>query len=45
MVINARTGEVSGQRPYSVAKIVAAVTGAVLAITAIVLLYLRLRTG
>jgi DNA-directed RNA polymerase subunit RPC12/RpoP len=37
VLVNARTGEVIGQRPYSVVKIVLAVLAALLAVTAIVL--------
>jgi len=37
-VVNARTGEVAGERPYSKLKIAMAVLGAILLITAIVLL-------
>jgi ribosomal protein S27E len=37
-VVNARTGEISGERPYSKLKIAMAVIGAILAIVAIVLL-------
>jgi DNA-directed RNA polymerase subunit RPC12/RpoP len=43
VVINARTGEVSGQRPYSVPKIVAAVLAAAIVIALIVFLWLRTR--
>lgn len=44
VLINARTGEVCGQRPYSVVKIVAAALAAAVVITTIVVLYLHLRT-
>jgi predicted RNA-binding Zn-ribbon protein involved in translation (DUF1610 family) len=38
IMVNGRTGEVAGERPYSAAKIAAAVTAAVLLIAAIVIL-------
>ena len=41
VLVNARTGEVVGERPYSAAKITAAVVAALLVITALVLLYLQ----
>ena len=43
MLINARTGEVYGERPYSVPKIVAAVLAALVVIAAVAFLYLRTR--
>ncbi len=41
-MVNARTGEVQGNRPYSVAKILLAVLGAAIVIGAGVFLYLYL---
>ncbi|HLL68927.1 MAG TPA: hypothetical protein VK453_24920 [Micromonosporaceae bacterium] len=43
VLINARTGEVYGERPYSVPKIVAAVLAALVVIAAVAFLYLRTR--
>jgi DNA-directed RNA polymerase subunit RPC12/RpoP len=45
VAINARTGEVLGQRPYSVAKIVAAVLVGLVVVAAVVLAVLYVRTG
>jgi Zn finger protein HypA/HybF involved in hydrogenase expression len=42
IVVNGRTGEVAGERPYSKPKIVAAVLAAMLVITALVILFVRL---
>jgi hypothetical protein len=43
--INGQTGQVSGQRPYSIVKIVGAVLGGLLVAGLITLLYLRYRNG
>ncbi|MGC9670290.1 hypothetical protein ACNTMW_27570 [Planosporangium sp. 12N6] len=43
VLVNGRTGKVVGQRPYSAVKITMAVLAALVAITAIILLYLRYR--
>ncbi|GLY30896.1 hypothetical protein [Kineosporia sp. NBRC 101731] len=43
VMINARTGEVIGDRPYSVAKIVAAVLAALVVVAALVLAYTLLK--
>jgi DNA-directed RNA polymerase subunit RPC12/RpoP len=43
ILVNARTGEVIGERPYSVPKIVAAVLAALALVAAIIMLYLYAR--
>ena len=43
VLVNGRTGEVAGQRPYSAAKIAAAVAAVLLVIAALVTLYLSTR--
>jgi hypothetical protein len=45
VMVNARTGEVIGERPYSVLKIVTAVLAALAVVSAGILLYLGLRHG
>jgi hypothetical protein len=45
ILVNGRTGEVAGERPYSVAKIVAAVLAALIVIAAIVTLILINKNG
>jgi hypothetical protein len=45
ILVNGRTGEVAGERPYSVPKIVAAVLAAVVVIAAIVTLIALTRSG
>jgi DNA-directed RNA polymerase subunit RPC12/RpoP len=45
VMINGRTGNVVGQRPYSPLKIAMAVIAALVAITLVILLYLRYRSG
>ena len=45
ILVNGRTGEVAGERPYSAAKIAAAIVAALLVITAIVLVIALNRNG
>jgi hypothetical protein len=45
ILVNGRTGEVAGERPYSVAKIAAAIVAALVVIAVIVLLILLNRNG
>ena len=45
VAINARTGEVLGERPWSVAKIVAAVLAVLLVVLAVALVVLHRHTG
>jgi DNA-directed RNA polymerase subunit RPC12/RpoP len=45
VLVNARTGEVIGERPYSAAKITAAVVAALLLVTAIIVLIVMARSG
>ena len=45
VLVNGRTGEVVGERPYSVVKIAAAVVAGLVVLAAVLVLYGRSRSG